>query len=283
MARLKTMTTQFIDGEPNGVRICRCTLSTMTTVFVPRPLLARAKQVGDLPSRGIYYLINDEDGVISRLYVGQTTQGILRLDDHNAKKDFWNKAVMFLDTSVNIDRDVLDALEAMAIDFITSHGSYETDNSDTPNPTISPYKEESVARLHESILFRMQALGYDLDRADTGPVGTPPVFHTSKSGVTARGRYNKDNGRFTVYAGSQVNLDRAIIKNAGAVRARAELFGGMSGMVELEDDLEFPSPTSPAVFVLGGSQNGWTEWKDDDGRTLDRVYRSVESAPEVGE
>lgn len=64
MARLKTMTTQFIDGEPNGVRICRCTLSTMTTVFVPRPLLARAKQVSDLPLRGIYYLINDEDGVI---------------------------------------------------------------------------------------------------------------------------------------------------------------------------------------------------------------------------
>ena len=29
MARLKTMTTQFIDGAPNGVRICRCTLSTL--------------------------------------------------------------------------------------------------------------------------------------------------------------------------------------------------------------------------------------------------------------
>ena len=54
-------------------------------------MLSRVKQIADLPMRGIYYLINDEDGAISRLYVGQTKQGIARLDDHNAKKDFWNK------------------------------------------------------------------------------------------------------------------------------------------------------------------------------------------------
>ena len=61
-----------------GVRICRCTLSTMTTVFVPKLLLSRAKQIADLPLRGISYLINDEDGAISRLYVGQTQQGTSR-------------------------------------------------------------------------------------------------------------------------------------------------------------------------------------------------------------
>lgn len=276
MISLKTITMQLIDGKPDGIRICRVEGESLVTIIIPRNELPVAKQLPDIPSRGVYYLLDEDHGNLGRVYAGQTTRGVSRLEAHKAKKDFWNKAIMFLDTSVNIDRDVLDALEATAIDFITSHGSYETDNSDVPNPSISPYKEESVARLLESILFRMQALGYDLDRVDAGPVGAQPVFHTNKGGVAARGCYNKDNGRFTVYAGSQVNLDRAIIKNAGAARARDELFGGIAGMVELEGDLEFPSPSSAAVFVLGGSQNGWMEWKDDSGRTLDRVYRSAE-------
>lgn len=283
MIRLKTMTMQLIDGKPDGIRICRVEGESLVTIIIPRDELPAAKQLPDIPPRGIYYLLDEDHGNLSRVYAGQTTRGVSRLDAHKAKKDFWNKAVMFLDTSVNIDRDVLDALEATAIEFITSHGSYETDNSDVPNPSISPYKEESVTRLHESILFRMQALGYDLDRMDVGPVGAQPLFHTSKNGVSAKGRFNKDNGRFTVYAGSQVNLDRAIVKNIGASKARCELFGTTSGMVELEDDLEFPSPSAAAVFVLGGSQNGWTEWKDDDGCTLDGVYRNAGSAPEVGE
>jgi hypothetical protein len=29
--------------------------------------------------------------------------------------------------------------------------------------------------------------------------------------------------------------------------------------------------------VLGGSQNGWTEWVNNDGETLNQVYRSEEN------
>lgn len=43
---------------------------------------------------------------------------------------------------------------------------------------------------------------------------------------------------------------------------------------ELGEDLAFPSPSAAAVFVLGGSQNGWTEWVNGAGQTLDYVYRS---------
>lgn len=89
----------------------------------------------------------DEDhGTLSHVYAGQTAQGLNRLDAHRAKKDFWNRAVMFLDDENNIDRDVLDALEAMAIGYVRTHGSYETDNAATPAPRVSPYKGKSVGR-----------------------------------------------------------------------------------------------------------------------------------------
>lgn len=276
MINLKTMIMQLIDNETSGIRVCRIEGESLVTVIVPRDRLAEAKKLPDLPYRGIYYLLDEDHGVLSRVYAGQTTQGLSRLEAHKAKKEFWNKAVMFLDDDNNIDRDVLDSLEAKAIEYVRTHGSYETDNASTPCPRVNPYKEERVESLHKSILFRMEVLGFDLDRVDEAPGVVNAVFHTKKIGVRASGRYNKDTGRFTVLAGSEIELSREIIKNKGAIDARQQLFGDQEGRAVLDDDVEFPSPSAAAVFVLGGSQNGWTEWVNDRGQTLDSVYRSKE-------
>lgn len=176
MIKLTTMTVQLIDCRPDGIRICHVEGESLITVVVPRDLLSKAKQLPDIPKRGIYYLLDEGHGVISRVYAGQTTQGLRRLDAHKSAKDFWNTSVMFLDDEVNIDRDVLDALEANAIDYVRTHGSYETDNSDTPQPYVSPYKEQTVQSLHRSILFRMAALGYDLNRIEDVPLAQEPTM-----------------------------------------------------------------------------------------------------------
>ncbi len=276
MIRLTAMTIQLIDNETSGIRICRVEGESLVTVVVPRDRLSDAKKLPDLPCRGVYYLLDEDHGVLSRVYAGQTTQGLGRLDAHKAKKEFWNKAVMFLDDENNIDRDVLDALEAKVIDYVRTHGFYETDNAALPNPRRNPYKEQRVESLHASILFRMEALGYDLDRKEATPAVVGTLFHTKRNGVRAIGRYSRDNGRFTVLAGSEVDLSHAVIKNQGAITARKELFGDQAEVVVLEDDMTFASPSAAAVFAIGGSANGWTEWINDQGQTLDCVHRSKE-------
>ena len=273
MIDLKTITMQLIDGKADGIRICRVEGESLVTVVVPREKLAQAKALPDLPHRGVYYLLDEDHGVLSRVYAGQTTQGLARLEAHKAKKEFWNLAVMFLDNENNIDRDILDALEAKAIDFVRTHGSYETDNAASPNPRISPYKEQSVERLHESVLWRMQVLGYDLDRLEVGP-SSAETFHTKKNGIRANGRYDKETGRFTVLAGSTIALDKPIIKNNGALKARKDFFGDAIERATLSDDITFQSSSTAAIFVLGGSQNGWIEWVNDKDETLDKAYRA---------
>lgn len=274
MIRVKTLTIQLIDAQPDRIRICRIDGESLVTVVVPRKDLAEAKSLPNIPQRGVYYLLDEDHGNVSRVYAGQTTQGITRLDAHKAKKEFWNEAVMFLDDDQNISRDALDVLEAKAIDYVRTHGSYETDNSATPKPYVDPYKEEAVERLHEKILFRMAALGYDLDRVNQSPAGTSVVFHTKKNGVRGSGRYDKSTGHFTVLAGSKVNLSKPVLKNVSVAALRGEMFDGIAGIANLAEDLEFPTPSAAAVFVLGGSQNGWIEWVNDDGETLNQVYRS---------
>lgn len=277
MISLTTMIVQLINNETDGIRICRFEGESLVTVVIPRERLSEAKRLPELPFRGIYYLLDENHGVLSRVYAGQTTQGISRLEAHRAKKDFWNTAIMFLDDDNNIDRDVLDSLEARAIEYVRTHGSYETDNVAVPSPRRSPYKEERVANLHERILFRMKALGYDLDRTYDGPSNESIVFHTRRNGIRAAGQYNKDTGMFTVLAGSTIALSYQIIKNKSATNRRIELFGDRRTDAILETNQSFSSPSSAAVFVLGGSANGWTEWADEDGRTLDSVYRSEET------
>ncbi|MEE1044224.1 MAG: GIY-YIG nuclease family protein [Olegusella sp.] len=276
MARLKTMTTQFIDGAPNGVRICRCTLSTMTTVFVPRPLLSRAKQVNDLPLRGIYYLINDEDGAISRLYVGQTTQGIIRLDDHNAKKDFWNKAILFLSDDIQaFSLDNVSALEKYAIEQARASKRYTVENKVDPRYKIDQYQKPTVEQIYEEIAFIMGTFGYQIEDTEDAIADTK-LFFTSRRGVRARGVYTGET--FDVLEGSPVDLN-VQPKLARYEKMRQELLDSghlvreADGMGRLGRTVSFSTPSGAADFVLGGSNNGWVEWKDADHQTLDTLYR----------
>lgn len=273
MISLTTMSIQLINNEPDGIRICRIEGKSLVTIVVPRDQLAEAARLPQLPQRGIYYLLDESRGILNRVYAGQTIQGISRLESHRTKKDFWNKAVMFLDEDWNIDRDVLDALEAKAISYIQKHGSYETDNKMIPSPRLSPYKEQRVKELHDDILFRMEVLGLDLNRFEPNESTRHASFHTRKNGVHAQGRYNVQDGSFTVLAGSEIDLDKSVIKNRVATESRSRLFGASSGSKILNEDISFSSPSSAATFVLGGSQNGWVEWVDSRGQTLDSVYR----------
>lgn len=276
MARLKTMTTQFIDGASNGVRICRCTLSTMTTVFVPRPLLARAKQVSDLPLRGIYYLINDEDGAISRLYVGQTKQGIARLDDHNAKKDFWNKAILFLSDDIqSFSLDNVSALEKYAIEQASASKRYTVENKVDPRYVIDQYQKPTIEQIYEEIAFVMGTFGYQIEGLDDA-LANVKLFFTSRRGVRARGVFNGDT--FDVLEGSPVDLSMQP-KLDRYEKMRQELLADGSivresdSMGRLAKTVQFSTPSGAADFVLGGSNNGWIEWKDADKQTLDALYR----------
>ena len=45
------------------------------------------------------------------------------------------------------------------------------------------------------------------------------------------------------------------------------------GKYYLTKVVSFKTPSGTSDFVLGGSTNGWTEWKSAGGKTLDAIYR----------
>lgn len=275
MAISKKLEMIYHNGQPDGIRSIRRNLSTMTTYVIPRPLLSEAKNISGINRPGIYYLINEDDGnKIVQLYIGQTRNGITRLDDHNRSKDFWNKAIMFLAESKTFTLDMISGLEKFAIVKAQESKRYKVENNVIPKYEIDEYDLVAIEEIYDEIQFIMATQGYKLDDAKT-TLNETEILHTTRNGIAAFGAY--DGEKFEVLEGSQININKpAHLQKYN--RQREELILQQS-IVNVDDKyilkvtLDFKTPSGASDFVLGGSTNGWVEWKNNDGKTLDELYR----------
>ena len=275
MATSKKLEIIYHNGQPDGIRSIRRHLSTMTTYVIPRPLLAEAKKITGINRPGIYYLINENDeNKIAQIYIGQTRNGVVRLDDHNRSKDFWNKAIMFLADSKTFSLDMISGLEEYAIMKAHESNRYKVENSVKPKYEIDEYDLPSIEEVYEEIQFIMATQGYKMDNAKMS-MNEADIFQTSRKGIIARGVYGGD--KFQVLEGSEINLEKPVHLEKYN-RQRKELYE--KGDIVKQGDkyvltvtLEFNTPSGASDFVLGGSTNGWAEWKNKDGKTLDEIYR----------
>lgn len=275
MATSKKLETIYYNGQPDGIRSIRRHLSTITTYVIPRPLLSEAKKISAITRPGIYYLINENDeNKIAQIYIGQTRNGIARLDDHNRSKDFWNKAIMFLADNKTFSLDMISGLEEYAI--LKAHESkrYKVENSVSPKYEIDEYDLPSIEEVYDEIQFIMATLGYKMDDAKQYN-DNREIFHATRNGILAYGVYMGD--KFQVLEGSQINLAKsATLEKYNKQRAELQASGNIvmqNGSNILKITLEFNTPSGASDFILGGSTNGWVEWKNTNGKTLDEVFR----------
>lgn len=275
MATSKKLEIIYHNGQPDGIRSIRRHLSTMTTYINPRTLFAEAKKITGINRPGIYYLINENDeNKIAQIYIGQTRNGVARLDDHNRSKDFWNKAIMFLADSKTFSLDMISGLEEYAIMKAHESNRYEVENSVKPKYEIDEYDLPSIEEVYEEIQFIMATQGYKMDNARAS-LNESAIFHTTRNGIKAYGVYNGD--KFQVLEDSEINLDKPA--NLGKYNRQRKDLVKKGDIVKRDDKyilkvtLEFNTPSGAGEFILGGSINGWTEWKNNEGKTLDDVYR----------
>lgn len=276
MAISKKLETIYYNGQPDGIRSIRRHLSTMTTYVIPRPLLAEAKKISNTNRPGIYYLISENDNnKIAQLYVGQTRNGIIRLDDHNRSKDFWNKAIMFLADSKTFTLDMISGLEAYAINKATDAKRYKVENTVNPKYEIDEYDLPLIEEVYEEIRFIMATQGYKMESSENS-INEANTLHTTRNGVNAFGAYDGDH--FEVLEGSQIDFSRRVkLEKYNAQREKllndGDIIADKNGVYILKVSLEFNTPSGASDFVLGGSTNGWIEWKNREEKTLDEIYR----------
>ena len=106
---------------------------------------------------------------------------------------------------------------------------------------------------------------------------TEHIFFCNHKESKGMGRLVEETGEFVLLAGSVLRAGERPSLPASLAKKRekfiAEQCEIVNGNPVLRADYVASSPSIAGALILGRNTNGWTKWKDADGKTLSEVYR----------
>lgn len=265
-------------GDPQGIRVAEITTRIVRVIEVPRSLLTDFLQMPEAEQVGVYFLFGeDEERGAPKAYIGQTGSLKLRLTQHNAGKEFWNRALVAVSLTNSLTNTHASYLEWLSIQKAQQASRYGLDNGNSGGRPHTPAPMEAdCSEIHDTIRVLLATLGYPLFEplarlADTAGAEAQ-TYYCRASGADARGLYTEEG--FVVLKGSSGRLETVPSFQAhGYHRIRERLLeqGILSvhgDRIRFERDHLFKSPSGAAACVTGRTANGQIEWKDAQGRTL---------------
>lgn len=239
---------------------------------------ATLSQLGsDITKPALYILLNRE---AKKAYIGQTDNFRKRLGQHE-KIHFWTEALGFISSDDSLHLTLTHYLEAIAYELAKKAGTYDVSKN-----AVTPSKPNTSAQQHiflaeqffEYVRFLTQFVGCNIFGDDKPIPQAEHLFFCTRAGSNAQGYFVEETEEFVVLAGSELRSGECdSLKPKSIDKRKAFIEANCSqakGKIVLKTDYTFPSPSAAAAMVVGGSSNGWTRWKDADGKTLSEVYRS---------
>lgn len=272
------------DGDPDGLRIVDKSNWIGKALLFPRALLPQVKARPELAQTGVYLLLGPRpDGEGDMVYVGEGDPILPRLQDHQAKKDFWTRAIGFTTTTAGqLNKAHVQFLESRLIALARAAKRMPLDNANQPaEPSLSEADRADMEVFLGHMLGMLPVLGvHAFEQAPKAPAAKAgPVLTCKGKGVQATG-YESSQG-FVVRAGSQAaaTVTPSFAKLAGPSELRADLI--KNGVLTVEgdalkftQDYVFSAPSAASDIVLGGCTNGRLSWKDASGRTLKEIQQA---------
>jgi hypothetical protein len=216
------------------------------------------------------------------VYIGQSGSVGTRLVQHNQGKDFWNRALVVISLTNSLTQTHALFLEWFAISEATKAGRYSLENGNAgARPHTPAPLEADCHEIHETAATLLATLGQPifepLTNAPAFPGAQKELFYCQGSGADGVGEYTTEG--FVVMKGSKVRADMvASLKSTASGRLRSQLetegtLIAQDGAIIFTRDHLFSSPSSAADILKGRSANGWLEWKNPQGKTLDEIKR----------
>ncbi len=280
----KTLQIFLPSGEPRGVRIAELTTRIVQAVLITRSELSTAKPRPELDHLSVYFLFGEsEDAAKPIVYVGQTEDIRKRLDYHNSNKDFWQTAILIISKTHSFTQAHIRYLEWYCVQKVKEVGRYSLNNDQIPTkPFIPEPIEADLLDSFETMTTLIATLGY--------PVFEPIIRHATSERFFLRGKDAEAVGElvedgFVVRAGAIARLEVVPSAQDAVPSMRKKLIeSGVlieeSGRLRFTQDYLFNTPSGAAAVVLGRTSNGWMDWKDESGRTLNDARRSAELTEE---
>lgn len=269
----KTVTTYLIDGDPKGTQYVSISNKICQMYIIPRSNLAILNKREELWTPSFYILLGEDEATKPKAYIGETENFRERVKDHDSKKEFWQKALIFIAKDAAMTKSDVQYLEHKAIkEAKTSNTFVLNENKQTPKaPNLPEYRKDDMDGFFEDVKFLTSFIGCNI--FDVVKPKEKHLFYIKVRGCDAKGFY--DAKGFTVLKGSIIA--KSSVPSFTWKEKREKLIKEYTSpdgdKLKMESDKTFSSPSTASMFVLGRPSNGWSDWKDKDGQTLDSVYR----------
>lgn len=242
-----------------------------------------AEHSAELNKPALYILVNRDK---RQLYVGETDDSIKRLKNHEAK-DFWTEAIVFHSTTETLSTTEVRWLEAKTYEALKELGYYDLSENKVA-PQQPPLKKNQIYTLEpifEEAKNYICAAGFDIflkgkeeQKVEVKPVVTSEhIFYCKHKESKAMGYLIEASNEFVLLAGSELRSGTRPSLQHSLVSKRAQFIAEqcdtVNGISVLRANYVASSPSIAGSLILGRNTNGWTKWKDANGKTLDEVYR----------
>lgn len=266
-------------GNPKEVRKAEIKTRAIEVTQYSRKFLAENNSIPE--GKGIYVLFDKINKETPEIYIGK---GVVknRLANHKSKangKDFWNHAVtVHLKTKNGFNANQIAYLEYYFVQKAAeANQAILNENKQIPeNPKLD---EGEICDLHDyidNIELLFSTLGIKVFENIESDEDDKHIFYCKDSmGSYAEGVYTDDG--LLVYKGAKIRKEPVPSFKDISKREKLLSSGKMlerDSYCELQENHLFESASISASIILGASKNGWIAWKDEEGKTLDEVYRS---------
>jgi len=277
----KTIKILLIDGNPTGIKIADIGGRVARAIYIPRNKIKNDLNREELNSVGIYFLIGQDIETDQQLvYVGEAENVHRRLLQHNKdnEKDFWNLSICFLSKDDSLTKAHVKFLENYCHGMIKLVNRCFLINSTVPAKTNLPEIEIADAMdFFDSIKLLISTLGYPIFDKLSSESDDKIIYKCKGPDANASGEYTNEG--FVVFEGSAARKTHTAtagkwVKNLtnNLVNKQVLISEGENSLIFTRDYL-FKSPSAAAATVLARRANGWREWKDEKGNSLDKNER----------
>lgn len=277
---MKPQTIQIFlpDGSPTSIREAEITNRLLKAILFPRNKIQEVAKRDMVHFTGVYFLFGtDEDGSSPKVYIGEGEDCYKRIQAHNRNKDFWTHCVVVTTKTNEYTKTDGKYLEHYCLEHAAKIGRYKTDNdTGSKKPSIPESREYDLLDNFETLKILLATLGYPLFEEKRKAKSAKEVFYCKGKDANAQGELTDDG--FLVYKGSFANKETSKtvgewVKNMRISMVEDKILIEKNGVLEFQEDFIFKSPSAASAAILARSSNGWTDWKNKDGKTLDEVKR----------
>ncbi len=270
-------------GDPNGIKIASIRTRNIEVISFSRNNIEQFRKIMENRNTvSIYFLTGfNENFSQEEIYIGETEDIISRIDQHNKSKDFWQKGYIVISTNGFLTKAHIKYMENYLYLKIKEVGIMKLNNASEPQKT---YVDETIEAdlkgdVFDSISILLSLLiGKNI--FEKIEVSKDELFFCGfNNAKMAFGKYVEDG--FLVFKNSKVRISTTkSFNNSSEENLRNKLILNKILSKYNEDyliitkDYLFSSPSTASGIILGRLSNGWTEWKNKKGETLDKIYRS---------